>query len=175
MKYYLMNWEESGNPVPRIRNWSKQLDYHAVQKRQFDCLPNRSILHIEENPHTVFADLIETPFLLMSEMVWDVAKTYGACTKGRQMVLLDGVNGFAEIYYMPLLKPCSCLSESTVFNNDHSVIHRLVMDKKKEKQWLPVFRVAEMEKDYVIGRLDFVESILRRGAKGIRLTELVVE
>ena len=26
MKYYLLNWEEKGNPVPRIRNWMERLD-----------------------------------------------------------------------------------------------------------------------------------------------------
>ena len=29
MRYYLLNWEETGNPVPRIRNWMERLDYRA--------------------------------------------------------------------------------------------------------------------------------------------------
>lgn len=35
MKYYLLNWEEKGNPVPRIRNWMERLDYQAVQKENW--------------------------------------------------------------------------------------------------------------------------------------------
>ena len=68
-----------------------------------------------------------------------------------------------------------CLSEETVFNNDYSVIQELILDKEKIKYVPPVFEVAEVEKDYLICRLDFIESILRRGAKGIKLAELKVE
>ena len=32
-------------------------------------------------------------------------------TRGKEMVLLDGVNGFAEIYYMPVYPRYRCLSE----------------------------------------------------------------
>ena len=164
MKYYLLNWEEKGNPVPRIRNWMERLDYQAVQKRD-----------LEENSDTLFSDVIEKPFFLVSKMFWDVSKMYEVPTRGKEMVLLDGMNGFAEIYYMPVYPRYRCLSEETVFNNDYSVIQELILDKEKIKYVPPVFEVAEVEKDYLICRLDFIESILRRGAKGIKLAELKVE
>ena len=168
MRYYLLNWEETGNPVPRIRNWMERLDYQAVQRRELAKLPERTILFLEENQHTLFSDVIEKPFLLVSKM-------YEVPVRGKEMVLLDGVNGFAEIYYMPVYPQYHCLSEETVFNNDYSVIQELILDKEKIKYVPPVFEVAEVEKDYLICRLDFIESILRRGAKGIKLAELKVE
>ena len=67
------------------------------------------------------------------------------------------------------------LSKETIFNNDHSMIRELMLDKNKIKYVPPVFEVAEVEKDYLICRLDFIESVLRRGAKGIKLTELQAE
>ena len=165
MRYYLLNWEETGNPVPRIRNWMERLDYRAVQKRELEKLPERTILFLEENPDTLFSDVVELPFLLVSKTFWDVSKT----------VLLDCANGFAEIYYMPVYPRYDCLSKETIFNNDHSMIRELMLDKNKIKYVPPVFEVAEVEKDYLICRLDFIESILRRGAKGIKLAELKVE
>lgn len=104
-----------------------------------------------------------------------MSKMYEVPTRGKEMVLLDGMNGFAEIYYMPVYPRYRCLSEETVFNNDYSVIQELILDKEKIKYVPPVFEVAEVEKDYLICRLDFIESILRRGAKGIKLAELKVE
>ena len=62
MKYYLLNWEEKGNPVPRIRNWMERLDYQAVQKRELAKLPERTILFLEENQDTLFSDVIENRF-----------------------------------------------------------------------------------------------------------------
>ena len=123
----------------------------------------------------MFPDVIEKPFLLVSKMFWDVSKMYEVPVRGKEMVLLDGANGFAEIYYMPVYPRYHCLSEETVFNNDYSVIQELILDKEKIKYVPPVFEVAEVEKDYLICRLDFIESILRRGAKGIKLAELKVE
>ena len=175
LKKYRLNWEETGNPVPRIRNWMERLDYQAVQRRELAKLLERTILFLEENQDTLFSDVIEKPFLLVSKMFWDVSKMYKVPVRGKEMVLLDGVNGFAEIYYMPVYPRYHCLSEETVFNNDYSVIQELILDKEKIKYVPPVFEVAEVEKDYLICRLDFIESILRRGAKGIKLAELKVE
>lgn len=111
MRYYLLNWEETGNPVPRIRNWMERLDYQAVQRRELAKLPERTILFLEENQDTLFSDVIEKPFLLVSKMFWDVSKMYKVPVRGKEMVLLDGVNGFAEIYYMPVYPRYRCLSE----------------------------------------------------------------
>lgn len=175
MKYYLLNWEETGNPVPVIRNWMDRLDYHAVQKRDFSKIPERMILPLEENTDTLFTDIIERPFLLVSKMFWEVSRMYGVPVKGREMVLLDGANGFAEIYYLPVYPQYKCLSGQTVFSNDHTIIRQAVLDKNKMENVPAVFDVAETEKEYLVCRLDFLESILRRGAKGIKVTELMFE
>ncbi len=172
MKYFLISWEERGNPVPRIVNWRARLDYHAIQTREINKLPHRTLLYIENNPDTVFSDIINSPFFLVSKMVWDVMKKYDMRQEGRQIVLLDGVYGFAEIYYLLNPEECSCLHADTQCNNDGTVIKKLILKKEKSGQFPPFFRVAGMQRDYAIGRLDFVESILRRGAKGIRLEEL---
>ena len=172
MKFFLVSWEEHGNPVPRIVNWENKVDFHAIQMGNLEKLPRRTLLYIENNPDTVFSDIIMSPFFLVSDMVWNVMKMYGIGKQGKQMVLLDGVYGFAEIYYMPRLAEHRCLHEDTQFNNDGSVIKKLILNKEESYNYPPFFRVAGLKKNYVIGRLDFVESILRRGAKGIQLTEL---
>ena len=89
LKKYRLNWEETGNPVPRIRNWMERLDYQAVQRRELAKLPERTILFLEENQDTLFSDVIEKPFLLVSKMFWDVSKMYKVPVKGKEMVLLD--------------------------------------------------------------------------------------
>ena len=124
MKYYLLNWEEKGNPVPRIRNWMDRLDYHAIQRKEMEKLPERTILLLEENKDTLFCDIVEKPFLLVSKMFWEISKMYEVPVRGKEMILLDGVNGFAEIYYMARYPTYECLSEKAVFNHDRSVIHR---------------------------------------------------
>ena len=82
-----------------------------VQRRELAKLLERTILFLEENQHTLFSDVIEKPFLLVSKMFWDVSKMYKVPVRGKEMVLLDGVNGFAEIYCMPVYPRYRCLSE----------------------------------------------------------------
>ena len=55
LKKYRLNWEETGNPVPRIRNWMERLDYQAVQRRELAKLPERTIHFLEENQDTLFS------------------------------------------------------------------------------------------------------------------------
>lgn len=62
-----------------------------------------------------------------------------------------------------------------VYNVSGNAEWFFIYGKEKIKYVPPVFEVAEVEKDYLICRLDFIESILRRGAKGIKLAELKVE
>ncbi len=89
----------------------ERLDYQAVQRRELAKLLERTILFLEENQDTLFSDVIEKPFLLVSKMFWDVSKMYKVPVRGKEMVLLDGVNGFAEIYCMPVYPRYRCLSE----------------------------------------------------------------
>ena len=174
MKYYLLNWQEEGNLLPRIRDWTKRLDYQAVRKKELEKLPERVVLFLEENPEVLLSDIIEKPFFLVSKMFWEVSKMYEVRIYGKEVVLLDGINGYAEIYYLPVFPSHTCLSSLSVFNNDSSVLHKIVLDKEKLQYAPPIFSIEGIEKTYLVGRMDFVESILRRGAKGIHLTELEI-
>ena len=54
------------------------------------------------------------------------------------------------------------------------VILRLVLDKHRIGD-RAVFRVKGYTSGAIVGRMDFVESILRRDVRGIRLSEIEVE
>lgn len=175
MRFYQLSWENIGNPVPKILNWTEKMDYHAVVHKEIWKLPERTLLYIEPNTDTIFPDIINSPFLLVSDKMWEVMKKYRVHAEGKEVVLLDTINGHIGIYYMPHLKEYDCLSDKTVFNNDGSVIQKVVLDSRKLDKLPPVFRIAGVAKDYVIGRMDFVESILRRDAVGLKISETEVE
>lgn len=155
MKFFRIGCEKQGNEVPEILNWSEKLDYHMVQSGEIMKLPRRTLLFVKSRPEKVFADILDTPFFQVSEMVWKVMKLYDGSVKGRQLILLDDLYGVSEIYFMPLISVCQYPTS------------------KKEWDALPTFfRLEGDKKSTMIGRLDFVESILKRGAKGIFLEEL---
>ncbi len=172
MDFFLLGCESRGNPVPRVISWRDRMDYHAVLHRELGRLPRRSLLYIEPNAETLFADILTVPFFMVSDLVWEVMGMYGLNRLSRQVILLDGVNGSAESYRMPQREEHGCLQEASVRNRNNGALERIVLDRTQQEALPALFRLAGEERDYVIGRLDLVESILRRGARGIRLEEL---
>lgn len=148
MKYFRIGSENNGNVLPHIKNWMEKIDYHSIQTGDILKLPNRTLLYVENHQETVFADILETPFFLVSDMVWKVMKQYEENIRGKQIVLLDDIYGIVKIYHIPILMGYEAR--------------------------IPFFQEKSNGKNSMIGRLDFVESILRRGAKGLRLQEIQV-
>lgn len=158
MNFFRIDSEPKGNVLPYILGWKEKLDYHTVQSGEIHKLPKRTLLYVENHPETVFADVLDTPFFLISHMVWEVMKKYDKSMAGREIVLLDDLYGVAEIYHMPILR-----------------VHDDLFTEQGRRAAPPFFRYNGEGFHYMIGRLDFVESILRRGAKGIRLQEIETE
>lgn len=158
MKFFRINSEPDGNVLPRIVGWREKLDYHAVERGEIHKLPKRTLLYVENHPETVFADVVDSPFFLVSDMVWKVMKAYDGSMIGREIILLDDLFGVTGVYYMPVLQ---------IFDE--------MSPRRGQGALTPFFRYSGEKQNYMIGRLDFVESILRRGAKGIRLQEIKEE
>lgn len=80
-------------------------------------------------------------------------------------------SGANATYSMPILDEVECISDETLYNNIGNRIVKLVLDREKIKPYA-VFRINGYKRNCIVGRMDFVESILRRGAIGIKLTLL---
>ena len=70
-----------------------------------------------------------------------------------------------------VLPELDCISEKTEFNTVGNRITRLVLDQNKIG-FNTVFQIKGYSKNYIVGRMDFVESLLRRGVQGITLEEI---
>lgn len=80
----------------------------------------------------------------------------------------EGIPVFSAVF-----EEVDCLSKHAVFNLNRSLLKEIVLDGKK-LQGHAIFRIAGVEKAYIVGNLDVVESMLKRGLRGIGLTELQV-
>ena len=98
---------------------------------------------------------------------------YEPRTVWRETVLLDRENEKVSRYFLPFFEEVDCLSKHTVFNLNRSLLKEIVLDGKKVRGHA-IFRIAGVEKAYIVGNLDVVESMLKRGLRGIGLTELQV-
>lgn len=106
-------------------------------------------------------------------MVRDVIKMYEPTTRFREIILLDRQNATSEIYYLPLLEHCDCLAPESELSRGRDTLLTAVLDPEKIED-RSIFYLGGVSKLYVVARLDFVESLFRRKARGIGLENCMV-
>lgn len=81
--------------------------------------------------------------------------------------------GINATYFLTIFDELECISDESQYNSAGNRILNLILDGEKIGT-KAVFRVKGFTSNSIVGRLDFVESILRRDARGIRLIPIDV-
>lgn len=171
MRYFLLEADKGYTQTPRILNLYKQIDVRDLKKGSYYKIPKRLLLRINGNKDTVYTDVITQPIFLISELMKKVLEKYEPNLNYKETVLLDQEYGQAERYYLPALEELECLTADSIFNMDRSILHKIVIDIDKTEDKC-LFALSGVSNRHIVARLDFVESILRRGAKGLHLKEI---
>lgn len=171
MKFFLMHSDPRYVDSPEILNWSGQIDPRNIHPDRSYKIARRQILTVRPNPNIVFVDVISSPFLLISKRCMEVVKLYEPQTLFKQIILLDMETPQRETYYLPILKPICCLAEGSRWNMDKSVLLKGVLDLEMVGT-TSIFQLADSKTVYTVIRLDVLESMLKRGARGMAITQL---
>jgi len=174
MKYFLISTEMTNNPVPNIIDWHQQIDHRDITPERAGNIPEWTMLALDNGGDIVFTDILSKPGFLVSSMVYDTMRLYDPYVQSKRMVLKDWKTQAEAQYFLPIFPACDCLLPESKFNRDRSNIIHGVIDQEKVKR-RPFFKMGGVTNTHIVFRLDVVESILRRGAKGIKLIELEVK
>ena len=171
MKYFIMEKDHDCLKSPEIVNWFDTINKKDINRESFHEIPKRTILNIKSNEDTIYTDIITRPFLLLSPLVYEISEKYESIIPSKQVILLDKEKGGASLYHLPILEKIDCIAKESELNSDKSKFINpvLLYEKIKNKN---IFWAKGFESVSPIVSLDFVESILRRGAVGIYLTEI---
>ena len=172
MKYFLIETNEK-NRIPYNINKNHAIDIRMLNRSDFDGLPMWNIVEMDFPREGFFPDMICSPFLLLSEVYLKTVMMYQPDVLFKGIKLWNKESGINVTYMLVILDGLECISDKTQFNSVGNRILKLVLNKEKVDTEA-VFRFKECDKNGIIGRMDFVESILRRGVKGIKLTEIEV-
>ena len=172
MKYFLIETNEK-NRIPYNINKNHAIDIRMLNRSDFDGLPMWNIVEMDFPREGFFPDMICSPFLLLSEVYFKTVMMYQPDVPFKGIKLWNKESGINVTYMLVILDGLECMSDKTQFNSVGNRILKLVLNKEKVDTEA-VFRFKECDKNGIIGRMDFVESILRRGVKGIKLTEIEV-
>lgn len=171
MRYFLLQCDADYTDVPNLIDWADNLILRNLSPANLKELPERMTFKIQPNPHTLFSDIISTPFLLLSKMCMEVVKIYNPHIKYRDVILFDRKNKINQSYCLPILPQIECLAEGSRWNLDKSILINGVLDLSRVGD-LNIFQLADLKNNYTVIRLDVLESMLKRGARGLEITPL---
>lgn len=171
MNYFLLHSDPRYVDSPEFLDWSGKIDPRNIRPGASHKIARRQILNIRPNPHIVFVDVISAPFLLLSKKCMEVVTLYEPQVISKQIILLDMETPQRETYYLPILKQIHCLAEGSEWNLDKSVLSKGVINLEPVGD-TSIFQLADMKNIYTVIRVDVLESMLKRGARGVGITPL---
>lgn len=172
MKYFLLETDKR-NHIPYSINKNRAIDIRFVNKESAYKIPNCSIVDMEISQEPFFPDILDEPLLIVSREFADVIEMYEPNIIFKTVYLLNNESEVHRTYFLPFLEEINCLSEQTTKSRGGTELLRIILKKEVIPQ-CRIFRIAGYVHPYVIGRLDFVESVLRRDIRGMKLTEIDV-
>ena len=173
MNYFFLESDPIYTDAPVLRNWSGKIDRASIMPGKSHQLPSRIILDVYPNSHMTFIDVVDFPFFLISKTCMDVIKLYEPQIISKQIILLDRENRAKQTYYLPILPHLECLSEESVFTPDRSELKEGILDMSQIGSE-GIFHIAGLSSFYTVIRLDVLESMLKRGARGVKITKMNV-
>lgn len=166
-----MTSDEHYTDMPRIARLPDGFDVRDVSPENAIKLPKTSIALVHENEHLNFTDYISSPFLLLSELCMGVVQFYEPSIPEKYMVLLESQHKLMRTYHLPILPKIHCLTKASVLNLDRSIIQYAELDASTIGEH-SIFQIADVTSNYTVLRLDILESMLKRGAKGLSIVEV---
>lgn len=174
MKYYCLAIDKRYSEAPVIKNWYGKIERENITEEKSYLLQQRELLEIVENKNVFFTDIVVFPFFLVSDLCKNVISMYAPKTKFKQVVLMDMKTNKYQMYHLPVLKKVNSIETKKKIGNI-IIKESALMVHKDDIGDLGIFQVETNGKTNTIIRLDMLESMLRRGAKGIGIQEIKVE
>lgn len=174
MRYFRIYADEH-NPQPRFLNWYKLVKPGRRKHRQiYEELEKRSYLKVELNREIPFMDIISYPCFMVSKEFGNLIRLYCPGISFKYTVLVDEANQRTASYLIPDLAEVACLHEESELSRDRSEIIKGILEEGK-MEMQPVFTLGGVEGRYIMGNLEFVESVYRREVMGMKIEEFRVQ
>lgn len=169
MKYYIMSQDKRISNGIAFKEISTSETFEVGEEFRGKIKKNL-VLHMKDTGHTAYAEMLETPFIMVSENLCKVIQMYDEESEFTNILLASQMGKPALDYKVALIERMDCLHENTEFYKDHSV-KKLILDKQKigDRQ---IFKIKGISPHYVVVSMNIAESILRRSIYGVRLEEI---
>lgn len=172
VKYFLIETDER-NHIPYAINTNKAIDLRYANRADAYKIADCCVVNMKIPMEVFFPDIVISPIFMVGEIVADVIQMYAPETFFKSIYLLEEESGIYADYVMPFIEEVACLADQTKTSRGGTELLEIVL-RKEAVSGKAVFRVAGYMHTYLIGKMDFLESLLRRGVRGIKIKELEV-
>jgi hypothetical protein len=175
MRYFVLTQDERVTDSPYPNDFHQKIDVRNATANKAGNLPERTLVTIRPDRHTVFPDMLCSPVMLVTRETKEVINAFDPYLAYRQIVYLDQENELMQLYFMPALDEIDCLSDSAEYTNACRGAFSKVALQKAPIRDKSLFQVKNGTRKLVIVRLDLAESLLARNCSGFALTEAAIE
>ena len=170
MKYFVAE-ANSGFYQPQLKNWYHILNPKLVSECRYGEIPRSLTFKVESNPRVFVSDVISFPYFMISYDAESIIKKYDSTFLSCRIHIFDRENKNSKLFLLPFLESVDCLAQGTVYRKDHLDVVQPVMSLGKTGG-LQLFRPKGFSLKKIVVSLEMVESLLRRGIRGLSLTEI---
>lgn len=172
MKYFLLEADKR-NHIPYAIDKNRAIDIRYVNQENAYRIPNCSVVDMEVPLEVYFPGILSEPIFMVNEQCATVIEMYQPETIFKTVYLLQSESGMNATYFLPILESIECLADEAKVSRGGKELLEIVLREEMIFS-KAIFRIAGFDHSYVIGRLDFVESIMRRSVEGLKLTEIMI-
>ena len=175
MRYYIMVKDKNYTDVPRLLNWFGAINVEHIINMKYDMLRDMYAFVLQENQDMYVPDIIVDPFFLASKMVKYCIEQYEPNVAHTLVGLVEKNTGNTYEFYIPHLVEIDCLAKNSIISGNGAVLEKVVFDTNKIDKSKYVFRVKGINAANIAVCEAFAESILKRGACGIKFIKVEQE
>jgi hypothetical protein len=174
-RYFLIGTDESYEPLPLMIDVRKSIKEEYLEEGESYKQAGISLVNIRNSfdKNTKYPDIMDIGVFMLSDEAYKIFKLYEPATVIKRILLMGESSDEACEYIIPILKKIDCLSNKSTFIRGRYIDKGILIEKNIPDTVL--FRIPNVDGMCTVARLDFVESLLKRGMKGICLQALETE
>ena len=174
-RYFLIGTDESYEPVPLMIDVRKSIKEEYLEEGESYKQARISLVNIRDSfdEQVKYPDIMDRGIFMLSDEAYEIFKLYEPATVIKRVLLMKENSNELYEYIIPILKRIDCLSNRSTFIRGRYIDKGILIGKNIPD--VALFKIPNVDGMCTVARLDFVESLLKRGMKGICLQTLEIE
>ena len=174
-RYFLIGTDESYEPLPLMIDVRKSIKEEYLEEGESYKQAGISLVNIRDSfdEQVKYPDIMDRGIFMLSDEAYEIFKLYEPATVIKRVLLMKENSNELYEYIIPILKRIDCLSNRSTFIRGRYIDKGILIGKNIPD--VALFKIPNVDGMCTVARLDFVESLLKRGMKGICLQTLEIE